>query len=119
MAEVLAVDGILAAQIADPATSWSLGTFGAIAEFLRDASEPVTTGRAGLLAVTDRGGIHLRASDDLRLFASEGVTRESWSQRVALCLPADRCAMNRRTVLTEVGLDTDAIRESDRDAVLF
>jgi hypothetical protein len=27
----------LAAQMADPGTSWSLGTFGAIAEFARDA----------------------------------------------------------------------------------
>ena len=27
----------LAAQMADPHTSWSLGTFGAIAEFVRDA----------------------------------------------------------------------------------
>jgi hypothetical protein len=32
----------LAAQMADPGTSWSLGTFGAIAEFARDADEPLT-----------------------------------------------------------------------------
>jgi hypothetical protein len=32
----------LAAQMADPWTNWSLGTFGAIAEFARDADEPLT-----------------------------------------------------------------------------
>jgi hypothetical protein len=109
----------LRAQLADPATSWSLGSFGVIAEFVRDPGEPVVTREGGIEAATDRGAIRLTAPDDLRLFASEGVTRESWSQRVALCLPAERCAMHRRGVLTEVGPDKDAIRAADRDAILF
>jgi hypothetical protein len=113
------IDRLLAAQLADPATNWSLGTFGAIAEFMRDSHEPVVMETAELSAVTDRGGIRLRPVAELRLVASEGATRESWSQRVALCLPEDRCAMNRRGVLTEVGPDLEAIRETDRDAVLF
>jgi len=110
---------VLRAQIADPATSWSLGSFGVIAEFVRDADEPVVTGQGGLAAATGRGAIRLEAPDGLRLFASEGITRESWSQRVALCLPVVHCAMHRRGVLTEIGPDVDAIREADRGAILF
>ncbi len=119
MGEGAELEGILGAQIANPATSWSLGSFGVIAEFVRDPDEPVVIGEGGLAAATDRGAIRLRALDELRLFASEGITRESWSQRVALCLPQASCAMHRRGVLTELGPDADAIRDVDRDAILF
>ena len=110
---------LLATQLADPGTSWSIGTFGAIAEFMRDSDERVVAGANGLAAVTDRGGIRLRLTDGLRLFASESTTRTSWNQRVALCLPDDACHMSSRTVLTELGPDVDAIRETDADAILF
>jgi hypothetical protein len=119
MSEVAELGRVLGAQIADPATSWSLGSFGVIAEFVRDPDEPAVTGKGGLAAATDRGAIRLQASDELRLFASEGITRESWSQRVALCLPEARCAMHRRSVLSEIGPDAEAIRAADRDAILF
>ena len=36
---------LLADQLADAETAWSLGTFGAIAEFTRDADEGVTLDR--------------------------------------------------------------------------
>ncbi len=38
---------------------------------------------------------------------------------MALCLPVGQCAMNRRTALTELGPDTEALREQDRSAILF
>ena len=111
----------LAAQFADAETQWSLGTFGAIAEFARDPDEPaeVSCGPWALSAVTDRGGIRIAPSDDTRLFAFETTTKESWSLRVAICLPEARCAMNRRSVLTELGPDTEALRAQDRDGILF
>jgi hypothetical protein len=112
---------LLAAQMADPEASWSLGTFGAIAEFARDPDEPVELSRtdADLAAATARGGIRITPNEGLRLFASESATRESWSQRVSLCLPENRCAMNGRIELTALGPDTEALREQDREAVLF
>jgi hypothetical protein len=112
---------LLAAQMADPEASWSLGTFGAIAEFARDGDEHVELSRtdAHLAAVTARGGIRITPNEGLRLFASESTTRDSWSQRVSLCLPENRCAMNGRTALTALGPDTEALRERDREAVLF
>lgn len=109
------------AQLADCDNHWSLGTFGALAEFTRDADEPVDFARAERFfsAVTDRGGIRLATSPELRLFASENPTRESWSHRVAFCLRDDSCAMGRRGVLTELGPDREALRERDRSATLF
>jgi hypothetical protein len=108
---------VLGAQIADPDAQWSVGTFGAIAEFARDRDEPANLSR--LMAVTVRGGIRLDLQHDLRLFAFETTTRESWSPRVALCLPREPSAMGRRTVLTELGPDRDALRREDRDGILF
>jgi hypothetical protein len=111
----------LARQIADHEASWSLGTFGAIAEFARTPDEPVSLqcSDRSLAAVTARGGIRIAAHAGMRLFASETTTRESWNYRIALCLPEGSCAMSRRTVLTELGADADALREQDRDAMLF
>ena len=38
---------------------------------------------------------------------------------MALCVPEEACAMNQRTVLSEIGSDHDALREQDRAAILF
>jgi hypothetical protein len=111
----------LTAQIADHETSWSLGTFGAIAEFTRDPDEPVALSRGdtSLSAVTARGGIRIEPSAGIRLFASETTTRDSWNHRVAVCMQEAGCAMNRRAELTALGPDVRALREQDRDAALF
>jgi hypothetical protein len=111
----------LAAQLANDETAWSVGCFGAIAEFMRDSDEAVTFQRAAgsIAAVTARGGLRIEVHDGLRFFASESLTAQSWSHRVALCLPEKICMMNRRTVLTEVGPDGDAVLEADRSAILF
>jgi hypothetical protein len=115
------ITGFIRAQLAESGTQWNLGTFGAIAEFLRDTDEPFTLidepGRLG--AFTARGGIGLGDLGDITLFASETAVGQSWGHRVALCLPVDACAMTRRTVLTEIGPDTKALRESDRAGILF
>jgi Family of unknown function (DUF6925) len=115
------VRDLLAGQIRDPDTQWSLGTFGGIAEFSRDQNEPVelTASATGIAAVTERGAIAVEAHEKLRPFASESITRQGWSHRVALCLPVELCAMNRRNVLTELGADSEALREQDRAGVLF
>lgn len=111
----------LADQLADASVQWSLGTFGAIAEFMRDADEPIALGRtaSSLSATTARGGVRIDLPADIRLHASETAVGANWSHRVALCLPAERCAMSRRTSLTELEPDGEALRDADRNAVLF
>jgi hypothetical protein len=55
-APATAID-LLHREIANPDTQWSLGTFGAIAEFVRDRDEPVRLTRSddGVSATGDRG----------------------------------------------------------------
>ncbi len=111
----------LAEQAADSEVGWSLGTFGAIAEFTRHADEAATLDRDDRMisVLTPRGALRVNAHAALRPIASESLTKESWSHRVALCLPRDACAMSRRTVLAEIGPDRAALRAEDRDAILF
>jgi hypothetical protein len=114
------VEALLRAHLADPACAWSLGSYGAVATFSRDADEParpVAEGRIGW--ITGRGAIALTAVPDLRPFAYETGFSDGWSQAVALCLPDAACAMGRRAVLTELGPDVAAVRPQDRTAILF
>ena len=115
-----AVETLLRAQMADPACTWSLGSYGAGAVFARDpdeAARPLENGGIGI--VTARGALALVISPDLRPFAYETGFNDGWSQAVALCLPEAACAMGGRTVLTEMGPDAAAIRPQDRAASLF
>ena len=115
-----AVTALLRAALADPETAWSLGSFGAIAEFMRDPDEPVRAladARMGLS--TARGAIALTPGPDLRPVAYETAVASGWNHAVALCLPAEACAMGRRGVVTELGPDRDAARAEDRADILF
>jgi hypothetical protein len=111
----------LAGQLADTEAGWSVGTFGAIAEFTREAGETAELNRTSesISIVTDKGGLRIAPLSDLRLIASESPTAESWSHRVALCLPVASCAMSGRSTLTEIGPDDAALRVEDRSGVLF
>ena len=112
---------LIVGQLSDPEAQWSLGTFGAIAEFMRDADEPAEIAQTeqSMAVVTPRGGIRLADVSGLRAIAFETITTSSWSQRVAFCLPEAAAKMNRRGALTELGPDTQALRAQDRDALLF
>src|SRR3954464_12907613 len=116
---------LITEQLADPEAQWSFGTFGAIAEFMRDADEPanilhsILHSEISYAVVTPRGGIRLLAHPELRPVAFETVTTQAWSQRIAFCLPEEASAMSQRGVLTELGPDKEALRAEDRDALLF
>ena len=111
----------LRSQLEKPENHWSLGTFGAIAEFMRDAKEQVSIfhGEASAEAVTGRGAVRFDQLTGARLIALESATRQSWSHSVALCLPKGLHAMGQREVLTELGPDFHAVRPEDRQAILF
>src|SRR3982074_2375926 len=73
MSDVTQDIDLLTSQICDHETNWSLGTFGAIAEFAREPDEAVVVSRgdACVAVVTARGGIRIEWQKDMRLFASE------------------------------------------------
>lgn len=64
--------GFLAEQLADADIGWSVGSFGAIAEFTRDVDEAVALDRGtdAISAVTPRGGLRIAAHNAMRPIAS-------------------------------------------------
>ena len=112
-----AVD-LISRHLLDAQTGWAIGTFGAIAEFHRDAGEPVTLSTHA--AVTARGGIRLQFDPAVRTIAWERPSAgDGWMHGIALCLPATAGAMSVRTTVTDLGPDAGALQEEDREAVLF
>jgi hypothetical protein len=112
---------ILRHYVRDSRASWSCGSFGAIAEFAREADENVEIFEGGLAIVTARGGMRLTPVDDIQPIAYElpGRHPDGWQHGLALCLPTDRCRLAGREVLTEFGPDTEALRPEDRRAIAF
>ena len=115
----------LRAHLNDRASSWSIGGYGAIAEFhwLPDDNPEDDSGddSGGLQVVTEAGALSLRLREDVVPHAYQGLSRhpDRWLQGIALCLPWRRARRGARAVLTELGPDRHAIRGRDRDAVLF
>ncbi|MDI4656438.1 DUF6925 family protein [Xanthobacter autotrophicus] len=107
----------------DPRTGWSLGIFGAIAEFMRDPGEAaaIETGADVLTVVTARGGLAVRRHPATVLvdYAMPSRHAERRVRARAACLPEGAAARAGRGVVTRIGPDTDALREEDRDALLF
>lgn len=114
---------VVEAHLRDDGTQWSMGTFGAIAEFLHDPGEPtvVASARDNTSIATARGAVRLVENSRARLVASETVGRAvgTWRHSVAICLPENACAMHGRDVVTELGPDQEAVRLEDRPGVLF
>jgi len=114
---------LLLDHINDPTSSWSVGRFGAIAEFHRDLGEPVALAatNAAISVSTARGAVRIELLQPVRPVAYETISSclESWGQGVALCLPDDVALMSGRAVVVELGPDGDAVRPQDREGILF
>lgn len=110
---------ILQEKLARPQTGWSIGVFGALAEFHRERDEPAETGE--LQVATARGAIRLSAVEECRPvpFAPRSAKHGRRDYGVGLCLPESSARIGRNAALTELGPDRDAIRPRDRDGVLF
>ncbi len=114
---------ILREHLRTHGTGWSIGSFGAIAEFHHHPDEPVPASTDGqsLACVTSRGGIRFDRLAGIVPVAYESLSakRHRWTHGVALCLPLADATMGGRTGITELGPDREALRPQDRDAILF
>lgn len=113
---------ILCAHLGDRTSSWSIGDWGAIAEFHWLPDDPAaTTTDAGLQVATPGGALRLRLRDDVVPYAYQTLSRfpDRWLHGVTLCLPWRRARRAARQVLTELGPDRDAVRPADRGKLLF
>ncbi|MDB5873587.1 MAG: hypothetical protein JWQ07_3029 [Ramlibacter sp.] len=107
---------VLAQQLGLPTSSWSMGEFGALAEFHHVG----TSSLRGLALDAAEGsvaidGIHCTA------IAYETISGRPgrWLHGLALCLPVREARMNQRRVITELGPDDGAIRPVERAGLLF
>lgn len=107
----------------DPRNSFSIGSFGAIAEFHRDDAETVVIEDADRLTIaTDRGGMRVdMGRHPVTPVAYETLSARpgNWQIGVVLCLPDAVARSHGRTVVTEIGPDRAALRPKDRSDVLF
>ena len=119
-------------HFARPTSAFSIGSFGAIAEFHRRTDEPVELltarspgtnppGVETMGVTTARGALRVAVRPEARGVAYETLSRDGrrWQQGVAFCLPEAAGRGGRRSVLTPLGADGDAIRAEDREAQLF
>lgn len=115
---------LLRQQLTDRHAGWSIGSFGAIGEFHQRPDDQLLVDKPDQITrATEKGAIRLQPAgvQQAKTVAYETLSGHShrWNQGVVLCLPSDLAVMNRRSVLTELGPDTDAIRAEDRQSVLF
>lgn len=118
------VEALLREHLGNPESGWSMGCFGAIAEFHQDKGEIAVVDLPGeLMRATRRGAIAFdrAALSGVTVVAYETLSpkRHRWSQALALCMPEHRARGSARSVLTELGPDDDAIRGIDRTGILF
>lgn len=116
------IGAVLAAHMGDPASGFSVGALGALAEFHRAAGEALTLDdRDRLRVATGRGALATGALAGVAPVAYEypAADGESWRHGVVFCLPAARARGARRRTLTELGADAEAVRPEDRAGLLF
>jgi len=118
------LETILKTYLCDPEAGWSMGSFGAIAEFHQDTAEATVIDEADpLTRATPRGGIRLRLQENGPVkpvaYETPSKKRRRWSHGIALCVPAAIGQHARRKVLTPLGSDTEALRSQDRESMLF
>jgi hypothetical protein len=89
----------LAQYLASASHSFSIGSFGAIAEFHRDADEKLIIDKADQLTLmTARGALQFNLAEQVQPIAYEALSqhKQRWQQGVAFCLPKSKtCAIER------------------------
>lgn len=113
---------LLRTHLSDWRSGWSMGSFGAIAEFHQDQDEIAVIDEP-LVRATRRGAIRFdrRKLEEVTPVAYETLSpkRHRWSHALALCMPVERSRSAARSVLTELGPDDEAIRGIDCTGILF
>lgn len=110
---------LIADLVEDPANGWSIGSFGAIGEFMRDSDEPaeIVRGAAKIEVVTPRGAMRVVAAD-LHGLAWDTLSKdgETWGHAMAFCTPV---TTEGQRVVRDLSLDSAALRAEDRQSRLF
>jgi hypothetical protein len=110
----------LARELADSRNGWSMGVFGALAEFSH-LPDGATRYPDPLTAINAAGAIRVALPPTVTGYAFEALSAraDAWQQGVVFGLPAGSCNGPAHAVLTEIGPDREAIRSEDREGLLF
>ena len=112
---------LLRPALDDPGNGWSIGTFGAIGEFHRDAGEAAPCGtEAGTASrITARGAIRIepRAAAQVLAYDIPGRDPDTWTSELTLCMPA--AVPLAGGVVAALGPDDRALRAADRAMALY
>ncbi len=115
------IDDLIRKNLNTPESSWSMGSYGAVAEFFQEPGEAIDSdGTDELVRMTPRGSIRIEPQDDLAICAHENRSSHGSSkQHIAFCLLEASSYMSGNDVLTELGPDIAAIDGNHRDSILF
>lgn len=115
------IGDLISGYLSDPAVGWSIGVYGAIAEFHRTTEEPGARADDPATVVTERGAIRVTGDPAVSVRAYEWPSRnrKRWVQGVLFCVPGEPGVVGARGAIAELGPDREAIRTEDRGAVLF
>lgn len=113
------MQNLLAQHLSDPASSWSVGEFGILAEFHHQQSgAPAIDGHT---AVAAGGAMRVtpRASARILAYETPSPNPRLWNHGIAFCLPEGEAGMDRHTGVTELGADRESIQQASRHELLF
>ena len=115
------VDELFLKHLESSESSWSMGSYGAVAEFFQEPGEAIDSdGPDELVRITPRGSIRIEAQENIGICAYENMSSHGTArQHIAFCLPEESSRMSGNEVLTELGQDVSALSADDRDAFLF
>lgn len=108
--------------LADEISGWSMGSFGAISEFIRWPGDPAALpADRGIGWFTHRGAVRVDRTEGVKALAWEMPSTKSdrFFRHIEFLLPETEATVPQCQGITEIGVDHAAIRPEDRDMVLF
>jgi hypothetical protein len=112
---------LLQNHLNDTSCGFSVGGFGALAEFHDAEAEPEQSNGSNFSSSSPRGALRVELSGQERALAYEvrAEHAERWQCGIGIIGDTAASSMSGRTALTELDVDHDAIRTSDRSMRLF
>lgn len=116
-----ATSEILSTSLGDSGCGFSVGGFGALAEFQDAALLEHSSGGPTWFARSARGALAIEAQWPATALAYEGLAAaaDGWQHGICLFGELDANRLPGRDRLTELGRDEAAVRDIDRDGLLF
>ena len=113
------VHALVSAHLQRPDSSWSIGGFGAIAEFHHLNTAPTTI--HGARARSRLGAIEISPSVPLRAIAYElpSARPDYWHHGIVLCMPRASAVSKRTGFVVALGPDHESLRDEESGAPLF